>query len=94
MVINTGTHCYVGQLACGCGVSLVRDMPQFKKNTAKDVADMVKRGLNVTRLEHDAACAAFSQKCPAYPHEEWQKRIEAARQAKAGVKLSALPPSE
>ena len=45
-----GTHSYVGNLPCGCGCSIVRDSPAYVKDTAKDVAAMIKRGLNVTRM--------------------------------------------
>lgn len=84
--IDTGTHCYVGTLACGCGVALVRDMPDYKRDTAKDVADMIKHGYSVTRLPHKEACDVFAAKCADYPHTEWQKRNEAARQKRAEVK--------
>jgi hypothetical protein len=77
VTFNMGTHCYVGQLACGCGVALVRDMPDYKKDTAESVAQMVKDGYEVQRLPHEQACDAFAAKCSAYPHEAWQLRLEA-----------------
>jgi hypothetical protein len=83
VMFDMGTHCYVGQLACGCGCAIVRDMPDYKKDTAKSVAQMVREGLQVTRLEHEAACDAFAFKCAAYPHEAWQQKLEADIKAAA-----------
>lgn len=83
--LEFGTHCYVGTLTCGCGTSIVRDMPGALKDTAKDVADMIKRGLLVTRLPNTEASDLFQAQCANYPHEGWQKRIEAARQKRSEV---------
>jgi len=66
--------CYVGTLPCGCGVSIVADRPEWRETTAKDVANMITGGLNVTRLDTATAKAVFLFECENYPHEEWQKR--------------------
>jgi hypothetical protein len=57
-------------------------MPSFAKDTAKDVADMICRGLIVQRLPHREACELFAAQCAQFPHTNWQKRNEAARQAR------------
>lgn len=76
---DMGTHCYVGMLPCGCGAAIVRDMPEFKQDTAKDVAEFIKLGYAVERLPHAAACERFDAKCSAYPHTDAQRRVDAAR---------------
>lgn len=80
-----GTHSYVGSLPCGCGCSIVCDWPEHSKDTAKDVADMISRGLHVQRLARDPAVKAFMAKCERYPHEDWQRRHEEAREARKAV---------
>ncbi len=77
--MNLGTHCYVGSMACGCGVALVRDMPEYPKDTAADVAGLIRSGYTVQRLPHEEACEAFQVKCANYPHTDWQRRNEMAK---------------
>jgi hypothetical protein len=91
--LDFGTHCYVGALPCGCGVAIARDVPAYKKHTAKDVAEMIGNGLVVQRLPHADACAAFDKRCAEYPHTDWQHRNEAARRArKLPLSVGAVDP--
>lgn len=85
MAIATSTHCYVGTLACGCGVAIVVDDPEYRRDTAKSVAEMIEHGYVVGRWERDAGVEAFCHHCANYPHEPWQKRNEDARQQRALV---------
>lgn len=43
--------CYVGIKACGCIVAVVVDRPEWVKDTAKDVAAFIMRGLTVERMK-------------------------------------------
>jgi hypothetical protein len=64
--MDMGTHCYVGTLACGCGVAITRDIPGYEKDTAKDVASFIAGALVVTRLPHKEACELFAAKCDSH----------------------------
>lgn len=91
--MSIGTHAFVGSLRCGCGVAFVCEEPDFPKDTAKDVAGMIKRGLVVQRFDHASANVAFQQHCAEYPHTEWQRKIEAARAARESAKaVDAVDP--
>ena len=45
------THAYIGKLPCGCVVACVVDMPDHKKSTADDVAEFIREGYEVQRIE-------------------------------------------
>ena len=45
------THDYVARLKCGCIVALVADVPGFEKETAKSVAELIRDGCAVERVE-------------------------------------------
>ena len=45
------THAYIGKLPCGCAVACVVDMPDRKKSTAEDVAEFIREGYTVERIE-------------------------------------------
>lgn len=87
--MNYGTHNYVGCLPCGCGVAIVADMPDYTKDTAKDVAKMIEHGYEVQRLPHKEAGEMFSRHCAEYPHTDWQRRNEAERLRASELPLSA-----
>lgn len=44
--------CYVGLCACGCGAipAATVDLPQYRKDTADFVADLIRSGMEVKRL--------------------------------------------
>lgn len=42
--------CYVGRKACGCLVTVAVDKPQWKRETAKSVAEWMRDGLTVERM--------------------------------------------
>lgn len=47
-IINT----YIAKVKeCGCVVAACVDRPEYAKSTAKDVADWIKRGLVVERIQ-------------------------------------------
>jgi len=64
---------------------MVIDDPVHAKDTASDVSDMISRGLTVQRFVQAEAVVAFSAHCENYPHEDWQKRHEAARLKRAAM---------
>jgi len=41
------SDCYIGIKECGCVVAVVIDRAEYKKDTAKSVADFIKRGYRV-----------------------------------------------
>jgi hypothetical protein len=45
--ILNATHVYIGTKSCGCRVAVVVD--ERTRDTAKDVADFIRKGLIVTR---------------------------------------------
>jgi hypothetical protein len=49
------THCYVGFKACGCMVAACADIPEWKEDTAECVADFIKNGYRVERVERKNA---------------------------------------
>jgi hypothetical protein len=58
--------CYIGSYACGCAVAAVVDDPQFKKDTAKRIAEWVRNGMTVERLTC-AATKLSAWPCPGKP---------------------------
>ena len=44
------THDYIGLRDCGCCVAVSADMPGWEKDTAKDIAAMIRGGLKVYRI--------------------------------------------
>jgi hypothetical protein len=61
----SATHCYVGHADCGCLVSVVVDDPEYKKDTAKSVAQFIRSGYAVTRitLEEFRAVGKWGHQC-------------------------------
>lgn len=56
--------CYIGRMPCGCVVAVAIDDPQFKKHTAKSVADFIKEGYSVEHVNWDSVKHEFgSCKC-------------------------------
>ena len=47
--MSENTHVYIGTLPCGCHVAAAVDVIDNKKETARDVAEMIKNGYAVTR---------------------------------------------
>ncbi len=47
------TVCYVGRKSCGCLVAAVVDLPGQEKETARDVAQFIREGYTVTRMESE-----------------------------------------
>jgi hypothetical protein len=41
--------CYVGVLSCGCAVAATVDRPEWKRDTARTIAEWIKDGLTVER---------------------------------------------
>lgn len=41
---------YIGQKPCGCVVAAAVDIPECRKETAKDVAEWIRSGLTVERV--------------------------------------------
>ena len=77
-VLEPSTHSFVASLPCGCGVAICLDEVDYPKDTAASVASFIKDGYQVDRMEHPQAVEAFQRQCENYPHEDWQKRNEAA----------------
>lgn len=59
------THAYIGTKPCGCTVAATVIKPEWAKDTAKTIADWVKRGYSVDRVEvGDARLRLKSCDCP------------------------------
>ena len=71
------THVYLGQGKCGCYFSVVTD--DGDKFTASTVADMIRRGLTVTRVTFpEYRGTNFGAPCPhrpAKPNPDTQKPL-------------------
>jgi hypothetical protein len=92
--MKKATHSYVASLPCGCGVAICLDTVDYPRDTAESVATMISDGYQVQRYEHEQALAAFLKRCDKYPHEDWQKRNEAARaKRQSQLPLAVIPPS-
>lgn len=54
--------CYIGKCACGCGAvrAAAVDKPQYKDDTAAFVADCIKDGMQVDRMEVEKVRIEFS----------------------------------
>lgn len=48
--LTPATHAYVGRAPCGCVQLLMVDMPDFRKDTAKSVAEAIREGLSIERI--------------------------------------------
>jgi hypothetical protein len=48
--ITQPTHDYVGRDEHGCLIALIADIPELKRETAKEVASWIREGLTVTRV--------------------------------------------
>jgi hypothetical protein len=48
--ISRPTHDYVARDEHGCLIGLCSDIPEIKRETAKEVAEWIREGLNVTRV--------------------------------------------
>lgn len=45
------SHAYIAKKKCGCVVAACADIPDYTKDTAKFLADCVKDGLTIERVE-------------------------------------------
>lgn len=70
---------YVGASRCGCIVAALVDDPKYRKETAKDVAAMIRDGCTVTRIPNPDA-SPFSR-CDDHKgiaaHKEWLAAMKA-----------------
>jgi len=48
------THSYIATAKCGCVVGLIAVIPGYEKDTAKNVADFIKRGYMVELVERSS----------------------------------------
>lgn len=69
------THVYIGRRSCGCATVVVVDAPDYAKFTAREVADMIRRGYQVERVKNDKV-GALVHECP---HDESTPRRKARR---------------
>jgi hypothetical protein len=53
--VKAATHCYIGIKPCGCTVAACADYPDWKDDTAEAVADYIKSGYRVERIETRSA---------------------------------------
>lgn len=59
---------YVATKDCGCVVMVAMDMPNAKRENAKEIAACIRAGYNVTRMTLDEARERpWGKKCP---HEQ------------------------
>lgn len=52
---------------CGCIRAMCVDMPEYAKDTAKDVGKWIKAGYNVKRVTHEEMRAGLYKECPINP---------------------------
>jgi hypothetical protein len=62
------THDYIATAKCGCIVGLIADIQGTEKETAKEVANFIKQGCKVERVNRDSeqfktAIANFGHHC-------------------------------
>ncbi len=62
---------YIGRKACGCCVAAAVDKPEYRKDTAKHLADWVRGGLTVEHVPAEQARAALK----ACHHDEKQMQL-------------------
>ena len=67
-MLEKPTHDYVATAKCGCVVGLIADMKGAEKDTAKEVADFIRRGCKVELLSRESeqfknALASFGHHC-------------------------------
>jgi len=55
--------CYIGRLDCGCIVLAIVDSLEHKKDTAKEIAKAIKKGLNIERVSVEYV-RDHMKKCP------------------------------
>jgi hypothetical protein len=48
------THEYIATAKCGCVVGVLSDLKGYEKETAKEVADFIKKGCAVNRVLRDS----------------------------------------
>lgn len=60
--LREATYSYIGRLVCGCVVAAVVDTQD--KETGKCVADFVKDGLTIERVEHEYVRQNLTFRCP------------------------------
>jgi hypothetical protein len=66
--------CYVAKEKCDCMTGVCVDEPQLAKYTAKDVADWIRDGRRVERVDGDIVKASFA-KCPKYVGKRYEAKI-------------------
>lgn len=54
---------YQGRKGCGCVVAVTVDLPEYKKDTAKELAKWIRQGLSVERVTCEVARQSFTI-CP------------------------------
>lgn len=53
--MNAYKFAYIGRKPdCGCVVAIIVDMPEYKKDVAKQVAEFIRDGLEIERVDLDA----------------------------------------
>ena len=67
-MLEKPTHDYVATAKCGCIVGLIADLKGAEKDTAKEVANFIRRGCKVELLSREseqfkAALASFGHHC-------------------------------
>ena len=79
---------YIGtKPECGCNVAVVVDEPQYAKETARDVADFIKRGYSVSHIEVEEGGVPI-QRCP---HGDWApKSVEVEHAIDGAAVLSKV----
>jgi hypothetical protein len=96
---------YVATAKCGCIVGLIADLPGAEKDTAKEVANFIRRGCKVELLSRESeqfkvALASFGHHCqPEQPslftpsNTAYTGRAEvAAMLADSGIEITSVKP--
>ena len=81
-MIDVGTHNYIGTWPCGCILAVICDVPGQSKQTAKDVAELIKGGASVTRVLHsEFREMEFGHRltCSLPKHQDRARKMQEAR---------------